>query len=235
MEWANLLKTACILGGLGFGTALLCSVLLGYSVQHSLIAFLWGMIDSGFAVINIIIAIATRADWRERYFIALTAIIAAVGGVLLILLPNDFHIRASYIDRAAVYIFIAMPPALLLAPGWLIITHCLIPAIVKQAALENYQELALYMMCAFVGAVSLGVVFPIAPGNTVREIRENGLMFSISVWFFTGILAAVIGILIERKSDKRGITEYDMTPATSRPSQTVTSVPALMPQAYGKT
>jgi hypothetical protein len=235
MEWANLLKTSCILGGLGFATALLCSVLLGYSVQYSFIAFLWGMIDSGFTVINIIIAIAMRADWRERYFVAFTAIVAAVGGVLLILLPNDFHIRASYIDRAAVYIFIAMPPAFLLAPGWLIIMHCLVPAIVKQAALENYQELALYMMCAFVCAISLGVVFPIAPGNTVREIRENGLMLSISVWFFTGVLAAVIGILIERKSDKRGVAEYNMTQATSRPSQTVTSVPALVPETDGKT
>jgi hypothetical protein len=235
MEWANLLKAACVLGALGFATALVCSVLLGYSVQYSFIAFLWGLIYSGFAVINVIIAIVTRVDWRERFFVAFTAIFAGVGGALLIMLPSDYHIRASYIDRVAVYIFIALPPSLLLAPGWLLVTHCLVPAIIKQASIESYQELALYMMCAFVGAVTLGIVFPIASGNTVQQLNENGRMLSIGVWFSTGVLAAVIGILIERKSDKRGVAEYDMTPATSKPSPMIPPASALLPESYSKT
>jgi hypothetical protein len=74
-----------------------------------------------------------------------------------------------------------------------------------------------------------------ASGNTLREISENGLMLSIGVWFLTGVLAVVIGILIERKSDKRGVTEYDMTPATSRPSQVITSVSSFGPEGHSKT
>jgi hypothetical protein len=45
-------------------------------------------------------------------------------------------------------------------------------------------------------------------------------MWAIAVWFFAGIISAAIGILIERRGDKAlEAAEYELQPATSRPSQ----------------
>jgi hypothetical protein len=215
MEWSHSLIAASLLGGLGFVTSLASTFVLRYSLEAPFVASVVGVVYCGLALICFIVAIALRTDYRVRFLVALTAIVSAVGGVELPLLPEKYHLTASYLNRFAVYVPIVAAMSFLLAALWPRITRGLITT---ASHIDPYDEFAMYLAVSFVGSVVLAGVFPFPNGVALREMLDTGMALSICVWFVQGILAAVIGIAIGHKSDPGMTAAYEAARLSSKPT-----------------
>jgi hypothetical protein len=219
MEWANILKAASLVGILGFLTSVGCSFVLAFCISDTFLCFVFGIILCGCSFISFILAFALHSTFFLRFLVFAVGVFSAGGGILLLLIDPNYHLKASYFNRAAIYFYIILPCGLLLTAGWLVVTRPALGLILQASKIERSEELMLYFCVTFVASVGLAGVFPAVPGVTVVELSSNALMWAIAVWFFAGIVSAAMGILIERRGDKAlAGPGYELQPATSRPS-----------------
>jgi uncharacterized membrane protein len=218
MEWSHYLIAASLLGGLGFVTSLASTFVLRFSLENTFIAFVVGVVYCGLALICLIVALALRTDYRVRFLVALTGLVSAAGGVALSLLPDHYHLTASYLNRFAAYVPIVAGVSFLITILWPSITRGLIKTIIAASHIDLYDEFAMYLGVSFVGSVVLAGVFPFPKGVALRELLDTGMSLGICVWFVQGILAAVIGIAIGHKSDPGMTAAYEAARLTSKPT-----------------
>jgi hypothetical protein len=222
MEWGNIFKVASLLGLLGFVTSVGSSFLLSFCIQNPFLSFIFGISFCASSFISLIVTFALKS-----YLPFLISTFSLGGGLLLLFVDPNYHLKANYFNRFAIYFHIILPSGLLLTSGWLIITKLTINVILQASKMDRFEELTLYFCGTFVSSFALACVVPAVPGVTVMEIASNALMWAIAVWFFAGIVAATIGILIERRGDKAlAVMEAELQPATARPSTSSPNRPA---------
>jgi hypothetical protein len=219
MEWGNILKVGSLIGILGFVTSAGSSFLLAFCVRDTFLSFVFGIAFCGCSFVSLVLSFALRSHFLVRFLSFAIALFSLGGGLLLLLLDPNYHLKASYFNRLAIYLHIVLPAGWRLTSGWLVVTRPAMAAILQASKMDRAEELLLYLCTTFVASFALACVFPAAPGVTVIELSTNALMWAIAVWFFAGIVSAAMGILIERRGDKAlAAAEYEMQPATSRPS-----------------
>jgi hypothetical protein len=222
MEWGNLLKVASLIGILGFVTSAGSSFLLAFCVRDTFLSFVFGIVFCGCAFISLIVVFAIQSSFSIRFITFTISLFSLGGGLLLLLVDPNYHLKASYFNRLAVYLHIILPAGWILTSGWLLLTRPLMGSILDASKMDRAEELVLYLSTTFVASFALAAVFPGAPGVTVVEISTNALMWAIAVWFFAGIISAAVGVLIERRGDKGlAAAQSEMQPATSKPSHAV--------------
>ena len=217
-------RVVSLVGGLGFVTLLVCSLLLAFSIETRSVSRAVGTLLLILVITGIVCAALVKGA-AQKAALATASAFAVIAGVTLWLVPPEYYQRASYANRAAVFFFAVLPVAMFMTILWPVATRCAIKSVKENANIDESQELTLYLAASLASALLLALVAPITSKVELRHMREAAITNSVAVWFVAAGAAAVMGLMIERRATEN--TELQETPeaATSKPATEYEQIP----------
>lgn len=219
------IRVVFLIGSLGFVTLLVCSLLLGFSIEMKAVARVLGSVLFVMVVVGSVLARVVKRP-TQRVVMAVGAGFAAISGATLWLVPQEYYQRASYANKAVVFFFVVFPVAIFLTMTWPEITRLAIRSVKENANIDESQELILYLATSLASALVLSLVAPITSHVELMGMREAAITNSAGVWFLSAILAAVMGAMIEKRADENSRLQEVSEVATSKPITDYDRIPA---------
>lgn len=210
MDFKRLLTVGGTLAGLGFITTCLASLLVCFSISTRICGIIVGIILCVAAALYIFLGWKTDAENHSRGVKFFAAIVSIIGGVVFILLPLQFHVQASYLNRMVLYVLALAGVSVDLALQWPFITSFVFQDALDAAHLGSGKEHVLYTVFNTFTAFIAATLIPIASNSNNDALCGSGIIYSIAGWFVAAIVFFLVGIkIIGTKSSNISASVYD--------------------------
>lgn len=211
------IKTSIILAILGFFSCLITSLLVAFSILSRGFSFFYGILLIIGGIAYFVPSFIKHPNMKRKLVFVTNAILDIASGITLCLLKCEWHINSSYLNRLVVYLMFTAASLLSLSYLYTLITKYLLFDEFF-GRFEPSAEGMLYFLLNIFIALVLALVIPAASDTTSKRMCQNGIVYSIGIWFFSGLMHAGLGLLILRdvhidamasNLDSHPTTEYD--------------------------
>jgi len=191
--------------GLGFFTSCLASLSVCFVIADSLAGMAISLILLILGVLYIILSFYKEEDKSARTINLIVSFFCLITCFVLPFVPSEFHLNASYTNRAIFYFFPLFAIFSVISINWTFVTSFAFSDVLQSSQMKQTEEKILYVTFGFLFCGFLAFSIPMRPKLTNDQQCSVGIINSIAFWFLNSILSGLIGYRIMKKQG--GISE----------------------------
>jgi hypothetical protein len=189
-------KVAVVLFVLGtvttaFGSLLLAGVFKSAGVRFAVTVF--GVL---FAAISIFLALFKNDSQLNKTTLWFLAIVELVAAIATPVIPYNFHDDSGYLNRVVVYFIIEIALISGLASLWRFPTLLFSGELFEAAGVDKAQETLLYVLWGVLSAFLVSWLLPLKETYQRNVMFDWAVKYTVGFYFVSGLLAALLGIVI---------------------------------------